>query len=143
MIVKTRKKTSLEVWKEWVRTRRVHWYGFYKRKKGCARCGYNKHERALCFAHIDPDEKNPDTFGGGSAGGMFQLARKIVKDKSVNRFRFRKLIDEIRKCEVLCMNCHAIETDERDEAKNTMETYRKRVLKKITLRDRNLEDFFK
>ncbi len=57
--------------------------------KGCAECGYKKHPAALHFNHIDPTKK---------AGNV----SKMKTWESVKR--------EMRKCEVLCANCHAIKT---------------------------------
>ena len=59
--------------------------------KGCAICGYKKHPAALHFNHIDPTKK---------VANVSKL-RSWVKVK-----------EEIRKCEVLCANCHAIKTVE-------------------------------
>ena len=55
---------------------------------GCRICGYNKNPVALHFHHIDPAEKTSDV-------------SKLIRKSWV------KLKEEIRKCEVLCANCHA------------------------------------
>lgn len=53
----------------------------------CELCGYSKNRAALCFHHLDEDEKD---FG-----------------LSGNRFRNRdELKREIEKCVILCHNCH-------------------------------------
>ena len=57
--------------------------------KGCAQCGYKKHPAALHFNHIDPTKKIGDV-------------SKMKTWETVKR--------EMRKCEVLCANCHAIKT---------------------------------
>jgi hypothetical protein len=62
---------------------------------GCENCGYDKHPRALQFHHIDPDNK---TMG---------VSRMIQ-----NSFSWDEILNEIDKCELLCANCHAIETNE-------------------------------
>lgn len=83
------------------RERRQYWQDTYKRKKGCQECGYNKHPRALSFDHIDPATKHPITKNGkGStrAGGMWQLLNP--------KYSVKTLINEWRKCRVLCFNCH-------------------------------------
>lgn len=87
----------------WIMSRRQHWQDWYKVKKGCAVCGYNKHPRALSFDHLDPTTKNELTKNGGKgtktkAGGMWQLTHAHVP--------LRTMIDEWRKCRILCMNCH-------------------------------------
>ena len=55
---------------------------------GCSICGYNKNPVALHFHHIDPAEKTSDV-------------SRLTNSSWV------KLKEEIRKCEVLCANCHA------------------------------------
>ena len=57
--------------------------------KGCAECGYKKHPAALHFNHIDPTKKTGN----------------VSKMKT-----WKKVKEEMRKCEVLCANCHAIKT---------------------------------
>jgi hypothetical protein len=74
----------------------------YKVSVGCCVCGYNKHPSALCFDHLPNHEKAEVTKNGCSkrtcAGGMYRL---YDKQHSVN-----DLICEIKKCRVLCSNCH-------------------------------------
>lgn len=60
----------------------------------CVRCGYNKCLGALEFHHLDPSEKDPD----------FKTMRSWSKE--------RKLV-EVKKCELLCANCHREEHYER------------------------------
>ena len=89
--------------------RRKHWIDKYKLHMGCARkdsCavpgGYNKHPRALSFHHLPGTVKNPLTKNGGSkmnGGGMFNLYNPKVASVKV-------LMEEIRKCELVCSNCH-------------------------------------
>lgn len=59
--------------------------------KGCSVCGYKEHHVALHFNHIDPSNK----------------VRNVSACHSVKAVK-----EEIRKCEVLCANCHAIKTVE-------------------------------
>lgn len=62
-----------------------------KTRYGCSICGYNKHPEALHFDHIDPfDRKLP-------VSKMMEYARETIKK-------------EIRKCNILCANCHAERT---------------------------------
>lgn len=60
----------------------------YKVLKGCQHCGYNDNPVALDFHH------SGDKVGG--VAGMLTHTRK-------------KLFTEIRKCTVLCANCHRVE----------------------------------
>lgn len=57
----------------------------------CAECGYNKSIRALSFHHIDPDTKEFDVSNG-----------HMMSD-------WETVVAEARKCELLCLNCHAEE----------------------------------
>lgn len=74
----------------------------YKISMGCCICGYNKHPSALCFDHL-PDTEKSDLVKNGyskrsSAGGMYKLYNK---NSSITN-----LIDEIKKCRIVCSNCH-------------------------------------
>jgi len=55
----------------------------------CQICGYNKSTSALEFHHVNPDEKE-------NAFGEFRANNK----------RWLLLIEELRKCVMLCSNCH-------------------------------------
>lgn len=74
----------------------------YKISVGCSICGYNKHPSALCFDHLPEYEKAEITKNGCSkrsgAGGMYRLYDKKHSPED--------LINEIKKCRVLCSNCH-------------------------------------
>lgn len=50
----------------------------------CIKCGYSKSFFALQFHHINPDEKEDD----------------------MARLSFEKQIEEVKKCLLLCANCH-------------------------------------
>jgi len=56
----------------------------------CAQCGYNKSIRALSFHHKNPEDKSFDI----SNNGNMMQAWEIV-------------VEEAKKCELLCLNCHA------------------------------------
>lgn len=74
----------------------------YKVINGCCVCGYNSNPSALCFDHVSDDIKHEDTKNGyskrSSAGGMFKLYSK--------RYSSDDIINEIKKCRILCCNCH-------------------------------------
>ncbi len=59
----------------------------------CQRCGYNKCLRALQFHHVDSSSKE---FG--------------IADKGVTR-AWSKVVEELKKCVLLCANCHAEEEE--------------------------------
>lgn len=81
---------------------RKHWIDLYKVSNGCSICGYNKHPASICFDHLPGHEKAEITKNGCSkrtcAGGMFMLYSK--------KHDIEELIQEIKKCRLLCHNCH-------------------------------------
>ena len=61
----------------------------YKLKRGCKFCGYNKCPDALEFHHLDKKDK------------------KIIGVGRANyRHSWESVLNEIKKCIVLCANCH-------------------------------------
>jgi hypothetical protein len=58
----------------------------------CSKCGYNKTNRALIFHHNDPTKKQFDISRWGVVG-------------------WERLKNELAKCELLCLNCHAEKHD--------------------------------
>lgn len=93
--------------------------GRYKIEHGCCRCGYNEHPSALCFHHIDPEEK------AFTIGSNVHLPWEI-------------LLSEIKKCEILCMNCHSIEHSKYNwTAKKTPKETKKRKQVDLTVRKVN------
>ena len=92
-----------------IRARRLYWLRKIKQSKGCENCGYNEHPLALDFAHRDQRTKHAGAiYGAGS--GMSKLYPKIYADQKRNREAIRNLFKEVRKCKILCKNCHVIET---------------------------------
>lgn len=61
----------------------------YKLKLGCTDCGYSKHPAALDFDHL------PE----------FKKELNVCNSKSIKQAK-----EEIKKCEVVCSNCHRIRT---------------------------------
>lgn len=95
----TKKKKS----KSWIQKRRQYWQNKYKMHCGCAICGYKKHPRVLTFDHLDQATKHVMVKNGGAgtktrAGGMWQLTFAHVP--------LKVMVDEWRKCRILCFNCH-------------------------------------
>ena len=68
-----------------------------KLKSGCVGCGFNKHPAALQFDHLPGHVK------------LFGISSAINKS-------WYKVEAEIKKCEVVCANCHAIRTYNRSES---------------------------
>lgn len=60
---------------------------------GCTKCGYAQHPRALDFHHRDRNNKS------------FEVSTAVGQC-----FGLIKFLKEISKCDVLCANCHRIET---------------------------------
>ena len=61
---------------------------------GCQLCKYKKHWSALEFDHINPSKKK------------IAISRMIFQG-----YNFESFKKEIRKCRILCANCHAIHTN--------------------------------
>lgn len=64
-----------------------------KLRYGCAECGYKLHPVALHFNHIDVADKLTD------------VSTLVNTGRPLNEIK-----DEMRKCNILCANCHAIHT---------------------------------
>ena len=80
--------------KRWDReklARRRRWLQKYKMEKGCEMCGYKEHPAALHFDHLDP-------------------ATKVAPVANMMKRPIDILVAEIRKCRILCANCHAVHT---------------------------------
>lgn len=87
-------------WRKAELARRLSIVNKIKVDSGCCECGYNKHPSALDFDHIDPSKK------------LFDISRKIVFSK------FSDLMEEIKKCRVVCANCHRIHSYESGHSEN-------------------------
>jgi hypothetical protein len=68
---------------------------------GCQSCGYRADARALQFDHVDPAGKYRTR-----SGRLVHIA-DMVKGE---RYALATILAEIRKCRVLCANCHAVHT---------------------------------
>ena len=78
--------------KRWMRrrkARRKHWLNKYKLAKSCELCGYNKSPYALHFDHLNSSTK------------VKAVSRMIMGS-------LKTLMLELRKCRVLCANCHFV-----------------------------------
>jgi|SRR5690349_5763509 len=87
----------------------------------CESCGYNKSIVCLTFHHIDPLFKDYNLAGTG-----------ICK-------KWSKLVLELDKCKLLCLNCH-LELHEKEDIERIREkflnptTYHKKIIHKINAR---------
>ena len=115
----------------------------YKEMKGCEKCGYNDDGRAICWAHIDPMLKNAELGKWRAAGSNMAMHIQRVtsgKNKKLNIQRMREVFRELRKCKLLCTNCHTLETLDRGESKRGHETHKARM--EMINPTSNLEQFF-
>ena len=72
-----------------------------KMQAGCEKCGYRNHPAALTFDHLDPATKYRT-----KSGNLVHLADMIKG----NRYSLATVLREIKKCRVLCFNCHMEDT---------------------------------
>lgn len=72
----------------------------------CQICGYSKCDRALDFHHINPDEKEAN----------FNKYR-------ANPAAWTRVVEELRKCILLCSNCHSEVHAGLTSLPNTYETF--------------------
>ena len=70
------------------RQRRKRHIDAWKLRHGCSNCGYSKHSAALDLHHVDGKE---------GAVSYFMESTTI-----------KRLFNEIRKCVILCANCHRV-----------------------------------
>ena len=83
--------------KQWMnRRRRTYWLNKYKERQGCCECGYDENGIALQFHH---------------------LGDKSVNISDARSSSLKTLFAEIRKCVIMCANCHAIETTRLQQAR--------------------------
>ena len=87
------------------RAKRIRWLSIYKETKGCSECReagitYRWPRESLQFDHRDPNDKqfNVTTDKNGNPIGI--KGRNAIK----------VLMEEVRKCDVVCGNHHAIST---------------------------------
>jgi hypothetical protein len=69
----------------------------YKLWSGCIVCGYKENARALEFHHRDPATK------------AFNVSER-------KGYAWKRTKDEVRKCDVICSNCHKIKEAEKWDA---------------------------
>lgn len=74
------------------RKRNKEFVNQYKLEQGCKDCGYNKYAVALDFDHTSDDKEA-------------NVCRMVT-----NALSLEKIIKEIKKCDVVCANCHRVRT---------------------------------
>lgn len=60
----------------------------------CIKCGYDKCIAALEFHHGNPKEKAFD-----------------LSTRTISKYSLKRILDEVKKCDLLCSNCHREQTD--------------------------------
>ena len=81
------------------RLARKEWLNSIKTQSGCVDCGYNTHPEVLQFDHLEDK-----TFGISSN-------RNLAKSR---------ILEEIKKCQVVCANCHIVRTTNRAREKTRL-----------------------
>lgn len=81
--------------KIWYVTNKQEWWSIAATvtELKCEVCGYDKHSSGLDFHHKNPEEKE---------GTIHQM----MNGPAPNETNVQKFIAEIKKCVVLCANCH-------------------------------------
>ncbi len=74
--------------------RRRYWLDKYVTARGCDDCGYNQSAVALDWDHRVREDKS------------FNIGNRVPGAS------LKKIFNEIRKCDLLCANCHRIKTYE-------------------------------
>lgn len=80
------------------RNRAMKAFHKYKETRGCTKCGYRQFGGALDFDHIDPSTKT----------------RRILAIDWFGRTRRPIILAELKKCQLLCANCHREKTFKED-----------------------------
>ena len=112
-------KKHADIWKKKNSEKRRKFLNRVKMKYGCHSCGYRAHPAALDFDHQNQSEK-----------------RFTIGTRDANT-SMEKLKEEIRKCKILCANCHRISSYENGhcktgQAKHKFSTQRDEVLRNIS-----------
>ena len=135
--MKTKAQIEYQIWKRHRLDRRYHWLHKYKCAKGCEICKWKPSERYIklhngismgytfVFDNIYQETKHLSSVGRLGRKGMSAFTERIVKDKELNSQHRRTLFIEIRKCRILCHNCHFLVTQ--DQTKTSQAMYKKRT----------------
>lgn len=89
----------------------------YKGNTGCKKCGYNKCQAALSFHHLDEKSKK---FEISSSTKIFRSIYSITEE----------IINELDKCDLLCINCHLEDRVDENVLKYVLDNYSKLKIRK-------------
>ncbi len=82
--MKSKNQIAVEEWRRRTRLKLIQGFG-----GKCCICGYSKSHKALCFHHLDPNQKE------------FGISNGFMNNKS-----WTILVEEVQKCVLVCHNCH-------------------------------------
>ena len=99
--IKVRYHRRDNITKKKLRNRRKIIINRYKLLKGCQLCGYKKHFSALEFDHTDRSSK-------------IKAVSMLIKENN----SWKMVKEEIKKCMLLCSNCHRLKTYENRDWEN-------------------------
>ena len=99
--IKVRYHRRDNITKKKLRNRRKIIINRYKLLKGCQLCGYKKHFSALEFDHTDRSSK-------------IKAVSMLIKGNN----SWKMVKEEIKKCMLLCSNCHRLKTYENKDWEN-------------------------
>lgn len=74
--------------------KKLAWIAELKMSRGCDRCGWKLHPAALAYHHRDASKKKAK---------ISTMANKNISKE--------KILAEIKKCDLLCANCHAMKLE--------------------------------
>lgn len=77
--------------------KRKRWIDVIKQGYGCQHCGYREYSCALDFDHINRADK------------------EFLIPRFLGRTTLKRLFKEIRKCQILCANCHRVHSQKQRE----------------------------
>ena len=98
----------------------------YKLEKGCAHCGYTQWEKAISldFHHENREDCLHCGYNKYAIALDFHHLDKLLKEKNISSYwrtswaQFKQIENEIKKCEILCANCHRVEEQKLRKSKN-------------------------
>ena len=97
-------KESIKTWRKNLKKRAIALFG-----GKCVLCGYDKCVEALEFHHLDPEQKD------------ISISSMYASPQS-----WQKVVSELKKCALLCANCHREEHAKEYSQKKEVQNDRKR-----------------
>ena len=88
-VVSERERQEIVKRRKQERARKKEYIMYYKKQHPCIQCSEND-IRCLSFHHRKPEDK-----------------RFTVHSGSARRYSLKSIKEEVKKCDILCLNCHA------------------------------------